>query len=43
MKKIKLILVGIISFLVISTSVNAITIGFSVSKFDDNFFNCNEK
>jgi len=37
MKKIKLILVGIISFLVMSTSVNAITIGFSVSKFDDNF------
>ena len=37
MNKIKFILVGVISFLVMSTSVNAITIGFSVSKFDDNF------
>ena len=37
MKNIKLILVGVISFVLMSNSINAITIGFSVSKFDDNF------
>ena len=37
MKTIKYFLVGVISFLAITTSVNAITIGFSVARFDDNF------
>ena len=37
MKIIKYFLVSVISFLAISTSVNAITIGFSVARFDDNF------
>ena len=37
MKTIKYFLVSVISFLAISTSVNAITIGFSVARFDDNF------
>ena len=37
MKTIKYFLVSVIFFLAISTSVNAITIGFSVARFDDNF------
>ena len=37
MKTIKYFLVSVISFIAISTSVNAITIGFSVARFDDNF------
>ena len=37
MKTIKYFLVSVISFLAISTSANAITIGFSVARFDDNF------
>ena len=37
MKSIKFFLVSVISFLAIATSAEAITIGFSVARFDDNF------
>ena len=37
MNSIKYFLVGVISFLAIATSAQAITIGFSVARFDDNF------
>ena len=37
MNSIKYFLIGVISFLAIATSAQAITIGFSVARFDDNF------
>ena len=37
MQSIKYFLVSIISFFAITASVEAITIGFSVARFDDNF------
>ncbi len=37
MNSVKYFLIGVISFLAIATSAQAITIGFSVARFDDNF------
>ena len=37
MNSVKYFLIGVVSFLAIATSAQAITIGFSVARFDDNF------